>query len=52
MRNDRELRRKKERICRARAIPSEGGTVGGRRKRKSRQSKQAHNSSLGNRPSL
>ena len=33
MRNDREMRGKKERICRARAIPSEGGTAGGRRKR-------------------
>ena len=33
MRNDREMRGKKERICRARAIQSEGGTASGRRKR-------------------
>ena len=32
MRNDREMRGKKERICRARAIQSEGGTASGRRK--------------------
>ena len=33
MRNDREMRGKKERICQAMAIPSEGGTAGGKRKR-------------------
>ena len=32
MRNDREMREKKERTCRDKAIPSEGGTVSERRK--------------------
>ena len=36
----------RQRISRARAIPSEGGTVGG--SRKSRQSKETHKNSLGN----
>ena len=49
MREDRELRRKEERISRATAILSEGGTVHGRGQRLSRQSKQAHNGSLGKR---
>ena len=31
MGKERELRGTKERICRATVIPSEGGTVGGRR---------------------
>ena len=33
VRKDRELRGKKESTSRAMGIPSEGGTVGGRRKR-------------------
>ena len=40
MRNDREMRGKKERICRAREIHSEVGTASGRRTRKSRRARE------------